>query len=127
MLSKAFDPGCKGAAETDQGARKRCDAIVGRGGHPPVGPQAKDAVPALILELSDPDPAYRQEVVYALAAIGPESKAGLRQRRYSILTDAKEDSKVRCTRLATPWEKSVRGRQKPYLRCGRTWSATTNS
>ena len=61
-----------------------------------LGPKAKDAVPALILELSDPDPAYRQEVVYALAAIGPESKAAAPEL-LKHLTDAKEDSKVRYT------------------------------
>ena len=57
-----------------------------------LGPQAKDAVPALILELSDPDPAYRQEVEYALAAIGPESKAATPEL-LKHMTDAKEDPK----------------------------------
>jgi asparagine synthase (glutamine-hydrolysing) len=42
-----------------------------------LGPAAKDAVPALILELKDPDPGYRQEVEFALAAIGPEAKAAV--------------------------------------------------
>ena len=61
-----------------------------------LGPKAKDAVPALILELSDPDPAYRQEVEYALAAIGPESKAATPEL-LKHMTDAKEDPKVRYT------------------------------
>ncbi len=39
-----------------------------------LGPKAKDAVPALILELKDPDPEYRREVEFALAAIGPDAK-----------------------------------------------------
>ena len=65
-----------------------------------LGPQAKDAVPALILELSDPNPAYRQEVEYALAAIGPESKAATPEL-LKHLADAKEDPKVRYTACYT--------------------------
>ncbi|HTQ39576.1 MAG TPA: HEAT repeat domain-containing protein [Pirellulales bacterium] len=42
-----------------------------------LGPKAKDAVPALILELKDPDPEYRREVEFALAAIGPAAKTAV--------------------------------------------------
>jgi HEAT repeat protein len=42
-----------------------------------LGPKAKDAVPALILELKDPDADYRREVEFALAAIGPDAKAAV--------------------------------------------------
>jgi HEAT repeat protein len=42
-----------------------------------LGPQAMDAVPALVLELKDPDPDYRREVEFALAAIGPDAKAAV--------------------------------------------------
>jgi HEAT repeat protein len=42
-----------------------------------LGPQAKDAVPALVLELKDPDPEYRREVEFALAAIGPAAKTAV--------------------------------------------------
>jgi HEAT repeat protein len=39
-----------------------------------LGPKAKAAVPALILELKDPDADYRREVEFALASIGPDAK-----------------------------------------------------
>jgi HEAT repeat protein len=42
-----------------------------------LGPKAKDAVPALILELKDPSADYRREVEFALAAIGPDAKAAV--------------------------------------------------
>jgi HEAT repeat protein len=61
-----------------------------------LGPQAKDAVPALILELKDPDPAYRQEVEFALAAIGPEAKAAV-PALLEHMIDSKEEPKDRYT------------------------------
>jgi HEAT repeat protein len=42
-----------------------------------LGPKAKDAVPALILELKDPDPDYRRGVEFTLAAIGPAAKSAV--------------------------------------------------
>ena len=61
-----------------------------------LGPAAKDAVPALILELKDPDPGYRQEVEFALAAIGPEAKAAV-PALLEHMTDSKEEPKDRYT------------------------------
>lgn len=48
--------------------RPRAAAIIAR-----IGPEAKDAVPALIGALGDPDPDTRNEVLFALAAIGPDA------------------------------------------------------
>jgi HEAT repeat protein len=42
-----------------------------------LGPKAKDAVPALILELKDPNADYRREVEFTLASIGPDAKAAV--------------------------------------------------
>src|SRR5690606_1559762 len=39
-----------------------------------LGPKAKAIVPALTKELSDRNPDHRQEVEFALAAIGPDAK-----------------------------------------------------
>ena len=47
-------------------------AIINR-----LGPKAKDAVPALIDELKDPNPEYRREVEFSLATIGPDAKAAV--------------------------------------------------
>jgi HEAT repeat protein len=59
-----------------------------------LGPKAKGAVPALILELKDPDPEYRREVEFAIAAIGPDAKAAV-----PALIDhmANDDPRVRYT------------------------------
>jgi len=59
-----------------------------------LGPKAKDAVPALILELKDPDPDYRREVEFALAAIGPDAKAAVPALIEHMTSD---DPKVRYT------------------------------
>ena len=42
-----------------------------------MGPDAKDAVPALINALSDPDRGVRQASVKALGRIGPAAKAAV--------------------------------------------------
>jgi HEAT repeat protein len=42
-----------------------------------LGPKAKDAVPALALEMTDPSGDHRHEVTFALAAIGPDAKAAV--------------------------------------------------
>lgn len=59
-----------------------------------LGPKAKDAVPALILELKDPSPDYRREVEFALAAIGPDAKAAVPVLVEHLTSD---DPKVRYT------------------------------
>ncbi|HEY2826081.1 MAG TPA: HEAT repeat domain-containing protein [Pirellulales bacterium] len=59
-----------------------------------LGPKAKDAVPALILELKDPNPDYRREVEFALAAIGPSCQAAVPALVEHMTSD---DPKVRYT------------------------------
>ncbi|HEY2759857.1 MAG TPA: HEAT repeat domain-containing protein, partial [Pirellulales bacterium] len=59
-----------------------------------LGPKAKDAVPALILELKDPDPEYRREVEFTLAAIGQDAKAAVPALIDHMTSD---DPKVRYT------------------------------
>ena len=60
-----------------------------------LGPKAKDAVPALIDEMKDPNPEYRREVEFALATIGPDAKAAV-----PALTKALGDDDLRVRRTA---------------------------
>lgn len=60
-----------------------------------LGPKAKDAVPALIDELKDPNPEYRREVEFALATIGPDAKAAV-----PALVKELNDDDVRVRRTA---------------------------
>jgi HEAT repeat protein len=60
-----------------------------------LGPTAKDAVPALIEELKDPQADYRREVEFALAAIGPDARAAVPALVKEM--DEDEDPKVRRT------------------------------
>ncbi len=59
-----------------------------------MGPEAKDAVPALEATLRGADAETRNEVLYTLAAIGPASAGRSRARRYSLRDT---DSRVRIT------------------------------
>jgi HEAT repeat protein len=63
-----------------------------------LGPKAAEATPALALELKDPDAAYRREVEFTLAAIGPGAKAAV-PALIERLTDEKEDPHVRYTAI----------------------------
>jgi HEAT repeat protein len=61
-----------------------------------LGPKAKSAVPALILEMKDPGADYRREVEFAIGSIGPDAKAAV-PTLIEHLTNEKEDLKVRRT------------------------------
>ena len=50
------------------------------------GPQAADAVPALINALGDQSPVLRSAAIIALGKIGPQAKAAI-----PVLTDIQDD------------------------------------
>ena len=71
-LGKEAVPRLIEVLQSDPAARPRAAAIIAR-----IGPEAKQAVPALVGAMSDRNVATRIEVLFALAAVGPEAKAAV--------------------------------------------------
>jgi HEAT repeat protein len=96
-----------------------------------LGPKAKDAVPALALELNDSSGDYRREVCFAIAAVGPDAKAAV-----PALIKALEDAEPQVRHSATyalgkigpgamdavpSLQKSMAG-EDPFLKIASVWA-----